>query len=165
MIAVKPIEVIIDSCVIFDSLKDINSFSDSQKRLDKTAIDKLIDMKSKGVISCTRTINLEFETAKDKRQDEIDAKWGDFSVRDIGIGLLANLKIKHYDKIWDKIFMGLKGNSSKGGIDASVLAQAEYFGIKYIISTDYTFIKRAAKKSQNIEVVKPIDFLKKIGSL
>ncbi len=160
MVTVKSMEVIIDSCVIFDSLKSLSSFSDSQKREDRTAIGKLIDLKGKGVISCSRTINLELETAKDERQEEIEQKWGGFSVRDIGIGLLCNLKKKHYDQVWDKIFMGFKDNPSRRDIDASILVQAEYFGIKYIISTDYDFIKRAARKSDKVEVIRPVDFLK-----
>jgi len=98
MVELKFAEAMVDSCVIFDSLKDVRSFSDSRKSADRIAIDKLIELKKEGVLGCIRTINLELETAKDQRQDEIDQKWGNFSVRDIGIGLLGNLKKKHYSR-------------------------------------------------------------------
>lgn len=153
-------EVLIDSSVIFDSLEEIIHFPDAKKKEDRVAIDKIVELKKNDKIACIRTINTEFEVAKETRQEAIDRKWGKFLIRDVGIGLKASLRHKHYDEIWDRKFNEIKGNKEKNHIDASIVVQAEYFKIKYIITTDYEFIKRNKNKQGFAEVIRPIDFLR-----
>jgi hypothetical protein len=155
-------EVIIDSSVILDSLQDIDSFSEAKKKEDRVAIDKIISLKQNKKICCIRTINLEYEIAKDNRQNAIEQKWGKFTIKDRGIGLKATLKEKYYDSKWDTRFSNLKGNGSNRHIDASAFVQAEYFHIGYVISTDYDCISYYKGQSQSVEVVRPIDFVNKI---
>lgn len=152
-------EVIIDSSVIIDSLEEITQFSNIKKKEDRLAIEKIIDLKQNNQIICIRTINAEFEIAKEIRQEMINKKWGEFPKRDIGIGLKASLSQKYYNQKWDQRFNELKGDGERNHIDASIFVQAEYFNIKYIISTDYEFINRYRGKSEIVEVIRPIDFI------
>lgn len=153
-------EVLIDSSVILDSLEEFIHFSDGKKNEDRVAIDKIVELKQNDKIVCIRTINTEFEIAKETRQEAIDKKWGKFIIRDAGIGLKASLRHKHYDEIWDRKFNEIKGDKEKNHIDASIVVQAEYFNIKYIVTTDYKFIKRHKNKQKIIEVIRPVDFLR-----
>lgn len=155
-------EVYIDSSIVIDSLNDISSVTGSKKKEDRVAIEKIIDLKQNKKIICIRTINTEYEIAKDNRQGEINQKWGEFIIRDACIGLMANLKQKDYDPEWDCRFEELKGICSRRHIDISILVQAEYFGIRYIVTTDYRFIRSCNSKSKIVEVIRPIDFIRKI---
>lgn len=153
-------EVIIDSSVVFDSLEYLDCFSNKEKKEDRIALEKIIELKKDNRISCIRTINAEFEIAKDTKQKEIDQKWGQFIIRDMGIGLKASLKQKCYDPKWDHRFGELKGNGFHRHIDISMFVQAEYLSIQYIISTDYNFINWSKGKSKIVEVIRPVDFIK-----
>ena len=152
-------EVYIDSSIIFDSLIDKDLFQDPKKKEDREAIDKIIDLKRNNKIICCTLVNTEFEIAKDKRQAQINGRWGRLIKKDMAIGIKATVK-KHYDNKWDERFNELKGVGVSKEIDASQLVQAEYFCIPYVISTDYKYINWSDGKSTFSKYIRPVDFIK-----
>lgn len=94
-------EAYVDSSVIFDSLEDVSNLIGVEKKEDRIAIEKIANLKIGGSIDCYTIINIEFQIAKDDRQDAIEQKWGKFLVKDIGIGLNTTLKTKYYDPRWE----------------------------------------------------------------
>jgi len=167
----KQINIFIDNCVLYHSLKNPGDLPEEQKWLKEeiVAIREIIRLKNLEKFKIEHDLNIMIEKNKGGKDREIEEVWGGIVVSPTFLnfqGVMSNPEEieEGFTKPMRERCEYLKGVLNEDSLDVTHLVHAEFYGSRYFITTDRRLINKANKGNDilKVKVLSPSEFLKEL---